>query len=131
MDNKTTIEEKDGYLLITAKGLRNTFDSVIEGTTKIQVAAKGHNVKYVLADYRQLSFNVPMADALNLVKTYEHDMSEFIEIIICVVTNGENLELSRLWESVCNKRGYNYRVFLDYDKAEEWIIELSSNNTKY
>jgi len=124
MNDKTTIEQKDGYLVITAEGVRTNFDSVVEGTKKIKEAAKAHNVKYVLADYRKISFKVPMADAFNLVKTYELEMPEFTDIIICAVTNRDNFEFGEFWESICNKRGYNYRIFLDYEKAEEWLCDL-------
>jgi hypothetical protein len=119
--NITTVERKDHYAVVTAKGVRNDFESVLEGSKKIREAVKTYTIKYVLADYRKLSFNVPMADALNLVRAYEYEMPEFANMIMAVVTNRKDLEQGEFWESICNKRGYKYRVFLDFDKAENWI----------
>lgn len=128
MKNESSIEVKDGYLLVTSKGVRSEFNSVIEGTNKINEAAKNYGLKYVLADYRNVKYDVPIADAFNLVKVYENKLPIFNEIIICAVTNEESLEIAQFWESICNRRGYNYKVFTDFDKAEHWLTKLIKQN---
>jgi hypothetical protein len=121
MSVKTTVEPRNGYLVITSVGVRDDFNSVLEGSRKIKEAVETHQVNYVLADYRKLSFNVPMQDALNLSDAYVHDTPEFKNIIIGVVTNRKDLEQGRFWESICDKKGYENQVFLDIEKADNWI----------
>lgn len=126
---ESSVEVFEDYILLTSKGERNDFIAVIEGTTKIYEAAKKLGSKYVLADYRQVTFNVPIADAFNLVKVYEKKMPLFNEIILYVVVNKDNLEISKFWESVCNRRGYSYKIFTDFDEAKESLMNIINENS--
>ncbi len=122
--DQTTIELKDGYLQVTAEGIRDDFESLSKGSKKISDAAKKYGVKYILVDYRKLKFNVPMADAFNIVKMFEQEVPVFSNIIIGAVVSFSDLELARFWESICNRRGYKYSIFTDLQKCEEWINSL-------
>ena len=127
MNDKSIIELKDGYLLIIAKGVRDNFEEVIEGTKKIREAALAYDMKYVIVDYRKLDFNVSMADAFNIVKVYE-DLPEFNNITVAAITNRKNLELGQFWESICIRRGYQYKVFTELEKGADWIKHLIKTN---
>ncbi len=122
MVNQSNIEVKNGYLLVTAKGDRNDFMSVINGTKIINEAAKLHNINYVLADYRFIKYNVPLSDAFNLVKLFDQKIPSFGNLTIGAVTNEHNMELAKYWESICHKRGYHYKVFPTFQEAEDWIL---------
>lgn len=93
----------------------------MEGTRQIQEAAAQHNTRFVVADYREIFFNVNQTDAVNLVKMYDFVIPEFSNMLIAVVTNYASIELARYWEELCHQRGYNFKIFLDLDKAEIWI----------
>ena len=121
MKNESFIELKEEYLLVTSRGTRKDFSEVIEGTLKINEAAKAYGTKYVLADYREVNYEVPLADAFNLVKVYEKKLPKFSDIVISGVINESNLEIGKFWESVCQKRGYKYRVFTTFEKADKWL----------
>ena len=121
MPQQSSIQDKAGYLLVTAKGQRDSFKAVIEGTKQINEAAKKHNIKFILADYRGVTYNVPLTDAVNLVKLYEHALPLFQEIVISAVTHYGNMEIARMWESICIQRGFKYKVFIDFNEAETWL----------
>jgi len=129
MIDQSTIEAKEGYLIVTARGDRNDFQSVIEGTKMVNEAARIHKVKYVLADYRFMKFNVPLADAFNLVKMYEQKLPVFSEIVISAVTNKDNMEIAKFWESICVRRGFQYKVFTQFENAENWLRDLIRQDT--
>ena len=130
MKDKTTLELKEGYLIITVEGVRNDFDSLVVGTKKINEAAQAYNVNYILADYRKLRYDVPMADAFNLVKMFEQDLPLFDKIVISAIANPLDLELAKFWESICIKRGYQYKVFTDLEEGEEWIQSMVLESSK-
>ncbi len=120
-----TIETKEGYVILTANGKCDDFNLMIQGTHMVNEAAKEYGVKHVLLDHRNLSYDLNMSEAFNLVKVYEKDFPSFSGISITAVVNEDGLELAKFWESICLKRGYQSKVFLDFDKAEQWVISHS------
>ena len=89
----------------------------------INKAADANGVKHVLLDHRKLIVDLHMSEAYNLVKVYEKDFPEFSGISMTAVVNRDGLEIAKFWESICIKRGYQCRVFLDFDEAEKSILE--------
>lgn len=123
MKHSSTVELTKHYLLITAKGDRNDFSSIVKGTVQMQKAVQAANAQKVLADYRGVNFNVPLTEAFNLVRLYEHRIDTFRSIIMATLVNRKNLELAKFWESICNKRGFVTKVFLEFEEAEAWLIK--------
>ncbi len=129
MENNTEFEIKEGYVVVTAHGKRNLL-AIIEGTKKLNEIAEANNVKFALVDYRDVIINTPLADAFNLVKLYEQKLPRFSESVISLVVTERNLEIARFWESVCHKRGYQYKLFTDYKAAENWLtIQIEEHSS--
>lgn len=123
MKNESSIEVKEGYLLVIARGTRKDFGDIIEGTLKISEAAKAYNVKFVLADYCEVNYEVPLADAFNLIKIYEKKVPVFNNLVISGVINKSNWELADFWQSIAKRRGFNYKAFTSFEKATKWLLQ--------
>lgn len=124
----TRFQQKENYLLAVASGVRNHFSEVVEGTFQLSEAARKMNATHILGDYRDVRFNVPLVDAFNLVKVYEHRFKHFHKIVMATVVNSEDLELAKFWESICNKRGFKTAVFLTIEDADKWLLEQTVNS---
>lgn len=133
MKNESSIELKEGYILVIARGTRKDFGDIIEGTFKISEAAKAYNLNHILADYREVDFDVPLADAFNLVKLYENKIPVFNNLVISGVINKSNWEIAEFWESIGNRRGFNFKAYTDFEEATKWLhqkINESANHSK-
>ncbi len=122
MDNQTSIEKRTGYLVMKMSGPRNNFLSIVADAKLISNAINENNIKYILTDFREINFNVSESDALNLVKFYEQKLPGFDDLTASLVISKGNLEIVKFWESVCHQRGYRFKIFTDYDEAEQWLI---------
>lgn len=120
---KTCYHQTESYLLVKASGERNEFSGIVEGTFQLSKAALEANATHILADCRDVHFNVPLADAFNLVRVYEHRFTHFQNYVVATVVNARDLELAKFWESVCRKRGFRTSVFLSIEEAERWLLK--------
>ncbi|WP_185152488.1 hypothetical protein, partial [Fulvivirga aurantia] len=116
-------EQRKDYLFIQASGIRNNFSQVIIGTIKLSQLAEKFKATHIMADYRDVSFNVPLTEAFNLVKLYELKVSTFQKIVLSTIVNHADLEIAKFWESICKKRGFNNAVFLNIEEAESWLLK--------
>lgn len=125
MQNSFYHEKRDDYLYFKAIGERNNLSDVVSGSTRLYETAQKLNESHILADYRELIFNVPITEAYNLVRVYENKHPRFYDTALVCVTNPMNLELIKFWVSVSRKRGFNTNVFLTIEEAEEWLKKQS------
>lgn len=123
MNSNPIIELKKDYVLVTAKGIRRNFMDIIEGTIKIYEASQALKVNRILGDYRNVRYDVPLAEAFNLIRYYENKLPEFYNKSMASVSNPKDLEIAKFWEALCIKRGFNAAVFTEYHLAEEWILK--------
>ena len=114
---------KEGYLTISAKGLRKDFDSMISSSKGVSEIAIKNKVKYILLDYNELYYDIPLTFVYNQVKVFERNLPYLSQITISVITNRESYEIAKFWESICIKRGYRYKVFLESKLAVAWLKE--------
>ncbi|TRX60804.1 hypothetical protein FNH22_07115 [Fulvivirga sp. M361] len=121
MEDAFKFEKREGYLYVEAEGVRKDLTSIVEGTKKIQDSIVKYGTPYVLADYRKVRFNVPLTEAYNIIKIYESKIPEFSTIIMAGVINPGSREIAQFWQSICDKRGYTFKVFHDIKPAETWI----------
>ncbi len=116
-------EKKGDYLFITGEGVRTDLTAMIEGTRKIYEAALENRCDFLLVDYSKVRFDVPLAEAYNIVKIYEGKMPEFSKIVMAIVVKRIDWELAKFWESISQKRGYSFRIFARLDEARSWLME--------
>ncbi len=123
MDMGLKFEKRDKYLLVTGEGERNDLTSITEGTKKINESAAKFGTNFLLIDYRNVTYNVDLPQAYNIVKVYESQVPEIKKITIAAVGNPKNMELIKFWESISNRRGFRYKVFTAIEDAEQWLLE--------
>lgn len=127
-ETKTSVIEKDGYLIVTEVGDRTNLLSIVEDAQIVYEAAKRHNMKYILADFSQVNNDVPIVDAYNIVKVFENKFPELKELTVSYVANANTLQLIKFWEHISNQRGFDIKVFTDYDEAEKWLKSVKNAN---
>lgn len=66
--------------------------------------------------------NIELAETVNHMKLIEHKFIKLKSISIAAITNKPNVEMGLFWQSICQKRNFNYKVFLNYQDAENWIL---------
>jgi len=116
-------EVKESYLLIIGKGFRKNLSEVLEGTREIAKAVMDTNCRYLLVDYSGVHTKLPVADAFNIVRIYESKVTEFQNIVMAVVINPEEEQFDSFWERICRIRGFQFKIFTDLQKAENWLTD--------
>jgi hypothetical protein len=123
MDQKgyeLSIEQKEGYLLITAVGLR-TRETVSAMTREVFEAAVAHGKKSVVIDVRQLRGGFGIMDIYLLVSdVFETLRGKGIQRAAVVDMRSSPMREAFL-ETAARNRGFNLRVFADTDEAEKWM----------
>ena len=116
------IEKKEKYLLIVGEGVKREFAELVEGSKVILNAVQNANCNLVLADYRNVRFEMDQTQAFNIIRHYEGRMQTFNSIAAAVVLGEENLGIGEVWSRVASARGFNFKIFSDYAEAERWIL---------
>lgn len=118
-----TFEVKKHYLLIEAHGIRKNLLEVVEGTSQFVEIIQETKSNKVLLDYRHVTFNVNVSDAYNIVRYYEK-LPALGEVKIAALINEQTLTLARAWKDISLKRGFSLDYFLEFEKAEQWLISI-------
>jgi C-terminal processing protease CtpA/Prc len=123
MDQKgyeLSIEPKEGYLLITAVGLR-TRETVSAMTREVFDAAVTHEKKSVVIDVRQMRGGFGIMDIYLLVSdVFETLRGKGIQRAAVVDVRSSPMREAFL-ETAARNRGFNLRVFADTEEAEQWM----------
>lgn len=118
----------DLYLLVTGHGSRNSLNEVLEGTQQIAKVIAETNCRYLLVDYSQVKTKLPVADAFNIVRIYESKVSEFQHIVMAIIINPAEEQFDSFWEKICRIRGYQFKIFTDPLKAENWLKDKAEKH---
>jgi len=121
-------EKKDGYMLAIGEGERNNLTEMIEATKTTVSAATELGMTHILADYRKVKYNVPLTEAYNLVKVYETKTPVIKSFTIAGIMNEEDRELIKFWESISNRRGFEFKIFTDKEEALNWLEDKKSHS---
>lgn len=122
MHNSFSYEEKEHFLLVRVTGIRKNFMDIYNGTKALSDLALKLGYTQILADYRKARFDVPKTDAFNLVKLYDLQLPHFKNLKLAGIVHPDDYEIGEIWESIGRKKEYNFKVFTDYDEAEEWLL---------
>ncbi len=123
MKDEMSFEKKGKYLLITGKGERNSLAEVMDGTNYIIKQVKANSCEFVLIDYREIEYSVHFSDAFNIIKLYDNQIPEFKSLVIAAVLNRNNLEIGDFWKKLGKKRNYRFKIFEEFDLAEQWLLK--------
>lgn len=114
---------EDHYLLLEAGGSIINLQELVGGTDRLKEKAKEAGAQKLLANFRQISFDIKPHDAFNLVRYYENRTPEFKNMHIAGVMQKRDLEVGKFYESICKKRGFNAAIFTDMDQAKAWLLK--------
>lgn len=115
------VELRDGYLIIESIGSQNTAVKIDEYGELIRQEGNKHNQKRILLDQRRMDGEGDFHDA------YEACESAIIAKLILTgfrlacVSKPDNLKENQAWELLLNNRSLNFKVFLDFDEAVDWL----------
>jgi hypothetical protein len=119
------VEKRPRYLLIESHGVRNNLLEIVNGTLQFSKVIQEHGMANVLLDYRAVEFRVNQTDAFNIVRYYEQ-LPSLAAVRIASLINEQTLPLARIWKDVSTKRGFDFNYFLEFDKAEQWLLSADA-----
>jgi hypothetical protein len=122
-------EKKDKYLLVVGEGDRKDLLTLANGTKQIYSVIEETNSHLVLVDYRKVNFLIQNVDAFNSVRFYETKLPELKTIVLAAVVNHDNVHIGDVWGKFAISRGFNFKVFTDYDQAEQWLLKQETIST--
>jgi hypothetical protein len=127
--NKTiVISEEKFYLKVVSQGDRSDFGLVLRNAEKIHHAIQTSKKDLILLDYTKTIFKMPHNEAFNLLKVFELKLTDFRKVKMAVIINPRTEEIGSFWASICQKRGFDFRIFQDANEAESWLLEPSQAN---
>lgn len=124
-----SIHAKNGYISVVSEG---TYDSpvyLLDITTQVYQKTKETGIRYFLLDFTRSYFKLPLAEAYNLVRTYDISMPAFAGSVAAGVFNESSKEFAKYWQDVGCQRGYTIELFKDPEKAEDWLLSRVNNQT--
>ncbi len=118
------IEVRDRYLLVTHSPTQSGNSEVQVFAAELAEICDRENIHRVLLDERQLTYTIAdIFDLMGMGDKLLEDMLVFRFHRMACVTSGDQLQISRDFESVARNRGMNFRAFADLDEAERWLLE--------
>jgi hypothetical protein len=129
-DPQVTFEQRDDFLLVTGHGERNNFAAIIDATAQINDVLVKLQKQYLLIDYREVKFNMPITNVFDVVRVYETKMPHLKNIFIAAILSKHNWDIGEYWKQISQQRGFNFMVFDDFAKAEAWLLQQRANQAK-
>lgn len=112
----------EDYMLVTGQGYRDDVVDFISGVDLLYDLATKNNIFKMLADYRDVSFNVNSVPA-NLLNQFK-PVNDPWKLRIATVINEENLGLKNLWLKIAERKNYTSAVFIDMESAKLWLKQV-------
>ena len=128
-DFALTFEQRPRYLFVKGNGIRRSLASIFEGTKEFSKIVEETDSKFILLDYAEVITTVSVADIFNLTRLYEAKTPLFHQLCVSIVINRNELHFEEFWEEICRKRGFNFKIFLEVDEAEQWLLGQLPNQS--
>jgi len=116
------ISEEKHYLKVVSQGERTEFSLVLQNAEKIHKSIQTSDKNLILLDYRLTIFKMPHNEAFNLLKVFELKLTEFKEVKMAVIINPRTQEIGSFWASICQKRGFDFKIFQEEQEAKDWLL---------
>ncbi len=117
-----TFERRENYLLVTGFGERKDLITLVEGSEKINEVITGVQSHFLLLDYTQARFNVPLGNAFDLIRIYELKMPEIKTLVVSVALHHDDYKIGEYWKDIAQKRGFHFMVSYSFEDAETWLL---------
>jgi hypothetical protein len=122
-NNTIKISEERYYLKVVSQGDRTDFGVVVRNAEKIHTAIQSSKKELILLDYTKTIFKMPHNEAFNLLKVFELKLTNFRTVKMGIIINPRTEEIGSFWASICQKRGFDFKIFQDAKEAEAWLLE--------
>lgn len=119
-------ENRPHYLFVKGVGIRKSLASIFEGTREFSRIVEETKSKFILLDYSEVITTVSVADVFNITRLYEVQTPLFNQLCIGIVINQRELHFEEFWEDICRRRGFNFKIFIHTDEAEQWLLKQVS-----
>jgi hypothetical protein len=118
------ISVNGNYLHVSGNRLLNNYPSALGFTNDICKAIEKKNTpNLILIDYSNFISIITYVDVFNIVRIYDLRMNFCRSIRLSVIVDKDDIDIAKYWESLCEKRGFNFKVFLAAAEAEKWLLE--------
>jgi hypothetical protein len=121
-DFELQVEKRPKYLFVKGTGVRNGFKAVHDSSIVFANAVQENPARYILVDYSHVVTRVSATDVFNITRLYETGTSHLSKLCLSIVINPAEVESEKLWEEICGKRGFNFKIFLGIGEAEQWLL---------
>lgn len=121
MPQQTRYDSEKGIVALTYTG-RVTMPEVREATDRAIALQKEHHTHRVLIDPRTMIAWPSFAEMLGLVESYpQMEVPSETQLAVLRPVTSDPTDLSGFYETVCQNRCYNARVFPTREAAEAWL----------
>ena len=114
-----TIQVENDILIVTASGQDESLEQTTSYAMAVLEAAVASGCPHVLCDERQLVYTLSTLDTFKygefLAATVPHVAK------VAIVCHPSMVGDAEFWETVVINRGLQARLFLDLDKARDWL----------
>lgn len=121
MSIKCSIAPKENYLHVKASGKDDNLGEVINYGLSIKNAAIEYRLQRIFCDERNLTYSLGIMDTYEAASQLAE--STFVYAKIAILINPVNLEEGGFWEDVAINRGMQVKMFLNEEKAFEWLLK--------
>jgi hypothetical protein len=118
------ISVNGNYLHVSGNRLLNSYPSALAFTMEICKAIENKNTHdLILIDYTNFISIITYVEVFKIVRIYNLRLNFCRSIRLAVIVDKDDIEIAKYWESLCEKRGFNFKVFLSAAEAEKWLLE--------
>lgn len=122
MPFQVNVQLVPGYVELIYQGQLSP-DEVERSAIKSMVAARGNNLKKILADCSELLGGHSIIDLYGLIELFAADRTgPRIKEALIMPTLPVASDNVRFWETACINRGLDVRIFNDRESALEWLF---------
>jgi hypothetical protein len=120
MSCEVEINEQSDYLKIVLSGTSELEDYLHIADTALQTCIRLHIGK-LLVDYRNLDVQTNVFEDLTFVEHLSNSAIRKTIRRVAVVHGSSRDETAPFFETMCQNRGLNVKIFSDFNAAEDWL----------
>jgi phosphoglycerol transferase MdoB-like AlkP superfamily enzyme len=125
------ISVNGNYLHIAGCRLINSYSSALAFTRDIcQLIENRKAYNLVLIDYTNFISIITCLDVFNIVRINDLKSDFCRTIRLSLIVDKNDIEIAKYWEDLCQKRGFNFKVFLTYCEGKKWLLEGKLNHSR-
>jgi hypothetical protein len=118
-----TFEKRGRYVFVKGRGIRKSLQAVFESTKELTRIIEVTGSRFVLLDYSELVTEISSVDTFNITRLYETNAPVLFQLGVSIVINPAESNQEEFWEQICQKRGFNFKIFRTGREAEIWLLK--------